>query len=378
MARLGSRPPGTRGQGLDSEPLPTALRVSPLLYGPWNGCYHPSTPPVWTRQVLLLKGSEVPAFSSLPLYWRVCLINAAVFLIDTVVLVVSPATISSDVTNSELGVLAIGLVLIMVLNALLLRGSLAPVDELISRMQRMNLQRLGERSPETRDGSVRQLVGSYNAMVSRLELEQARSNARALAAQEAERHRIAQELHDEIGQGLTVVLLGLKRAIDQAPDPLAKELLDLQDTARASLEEVRQVARRLRPGVLQDLGLVSALTALATDFITHTGSHVNRHIQTPLPLLSAEQELVLYRVAQEALTNTARHAHATAVDLTLSGDDDTVELCIIDDGGGLLLEQEGAGIRGMRERALLVGATLAIRPRTETSGTEVRLSIPLP
>ncbi len=320
----------------------------------------------------------MPAFSSLPLYWRVCLINAAVFLIDTVVLVVSPATISSDVTNSELGVLAIGLVLIMVLNALLLRSSLTPVDELISRMQRMNLQRLGERSPETRDGSVRQLVGSYNAMVSRLELEQARSNARALAAQEAERHRIAQELHDEIGQGLTVVLLGLKRAIDQAPDPLAQELLDLQDTARASLEEVRQVARRLRPGVLQDLGLVSALTALATDFTTHTGSHVNRHIQTPLPHLSAEQELVLYRVAQEALTNTARHAHATALNLTLTVDDDTVELSIVDDGRGLLLEQEGAGIRGMRERALLVGANLTIGTRSETPGTEVRLSIPLP
>jgi two-component system sensor histidine kinase UhpB len=310
------------------------------------------------------------------LYWRVCLINTAVFLIAVVVLVVSPATVSSEVSTSEVGVLAAGLVLIMVLNALLLRSSLAPVDELISRMQRINLARLGERSPETRDGSVRQLVRSFNAMVSRLELEQARSNARALAAQEAERHRIAQELHDEIGQGLTVVLLGLKRVVDQAPAHLAQELRELQDTARASLEEVRQVARRLRPGVLQDLGLVSALTALAADFSAHTGSQVHRHIQTPLPPLTAEQELVVYRVAQEALTNTARHAHATAVNLTLTGSDDTVALRVADDGHGLRPDQEGAGIRGMRERALLVGGDLTIQARPGTPGTEVRLVIP--
>jgi len=319
----------------------------------------------------------VPTFSSLPLYWRVCLINSAVFLVDTIVLVVSPATVSSEVSNSELGVLAAGLVLIMVVNALLLRSSLAPVDELIASMQRVNLERLGERSPETRDGSAQQLVRSFNTMVARLELEQARSNARALAAQEAERHRIAQELHDEIGQGLTVVLLGLKRAVDRAPEDLIQELQDLQETARASLEEVRQVARRLRPGVLQDLGLVSALTALAADFSTHTGGYVHRHIQTPLPELSAEQELVLYRVAQEALTNTARHANATTVDLALTGDKDSVELVVTDDGQGLGPDHEGAGVRGMKERALLVGGDLTIRNRPGTPGTEVTLRIPV-
>jgi len=325
----------------------------------------------------LLDGGEVPTFSSLPLYWRVCLINAAVFIVDTVVLVVSPATVSSEVSNSELGLLAVGLVLIMVLNALLLRSSLAPVDELIASMHRVNLERLGERSPETRDGSAQQLVRSFNAMVARLELEQARSNARALAAQEAERHRIAQELHDEIGQGLTVVLLGLKRVVDQAPEHLTQDLEELQETARASLEEVRQVARRLRPGVLEDLGLVSALTALAADFSTHTGSRVHRHIQTPLPQLTAEQELVLYRVAQEALTNTARHADATSVELALTGHDDAVELSVTDDGQGLRPDQEGAGIRGMKERALLVGGDLTIRPTPGTPGTEVKLRVPV-
>ena len=102
-------------------------------------------------------------------------------------------------------------------------------------------------------------------MLDRLEAERGASAARALAAQEGERQRIARELHDEIGQSLTAVLLGLKRAADPAPAPLRAELGAVTETVRASLDEVRQVARRLRPGVLDDLGLVSALDALAAD-----------------------------------------------------------------------------------------------------------------
>jgi two-component system sensor histidine kinase UhpB len=210
------------------------------------------------------------------LYWRVCLINTAVFLAAAIVLVVSPATVSAEVSVSELGVLALGLVLIMVLNSVLLRSSLAPVDRLIALMQQVDLERPGQRLAESTDGSVGQLVDSFNAMLSRLELERAQSNARALAAQEAERHRIAQELHDEVGQGLTVVLLGLKRALDLAPANVAEELYLVQESARASLEEVGEVARRLRPGVLEDLGLVPALAALATDFSKHSGGQVHR------------------------------------------------------------------------------------------------------
>lgn len=196
------------------------------------------------------------SLTSLPLYWRVCLINSAVFLAAAIVLVVSPATVSAQVSVSELGVLAVGLVLIMVLNSLMLRSSLAPVDRLIALMQRVDLERPGQRLTESTQGPVGQVVSGFNAMLSRLELERARSNAQALAAQEAERHRIAQELHDDVGQGLTVVLLGLRRALDLAPADLAEELELVQGSARRSLEEVGEVARRLRPGVLEDLGLV--------------------------------------------------------------------------------------------------------------------------
>ena len=163
---------------------------------------------------------------------------------------------------------------------------------------------------------------------------------------------------------------------DRVPDEVADELRLVQDTARSSLEEVREVARRLRPGVLEDLGLVSALAALATDTSTHSGIHVQRGLAAGLPQLSPETELAIYRVAQEALTNTARHAEADTVQLSLTRQGDSVALLVADNGRGIHGRTEGSGIRGMRERALMVDGKLSVRPRPE-GGTEVRLVVPV-
>lgn len=312
----------------------------------------------------------------LSLFWRVSLINGLVFAAGTAVLAFSPATVSSRVLWSEGVVLACGLTAMLFANSLLLRRSLAPLDRLMRLMERVDMLRPGERLPETReDGAVAQLVRGFNRMLHRLEAERGASSAHALAATEGERQRIAQELHDEIGQSLTAVLLGLKRAADRAPAPLAEELRMLQETARTSLDEVRAVARRLRPGVLDDLGLASALAALASDFTSHTGVRVVRNHAPGLPALTREAELVIYRVAQEALTNVARHADARSAELSLSGQGDGVVLRVVDDGSGVRGRPEGAGIRGMRERALLIGARLSIEGRTG-GGTEVRMVVP--
>jgi two-component system, NarL family, sensor histidine kinase UhpB len=315
--------------------------------------------------------------TSLPLYWRICLINGLVFVAGTAALAISPATVSSRVLPSEVVVLAVGLVVILATNALLVRTSLAPLDRLIKLMGSVDVRRPGRRLPEQGSGSVAILVRAFNAMLTRLENERGASNAMALAAQEAERHRIAQELHDEVGQRLTAILLGLKRVVDQVPADVAEDVLAVQDAARASLEEVRQVSRRLRPGVLEDLGLVSALSALATEFSTYSSAHVRRGFSRGLPKMSAETELVIYRVAQEALTNVARHADAKNVELTLGRQGDGVLLQVADDGRGLHGWAEGAGVRGMRERAMLVGGHLDIGPRVG-GGTEVRLLVPSP
>jgi len=261
-------------------------------------------------------------------------------------------------------------------NALLVKASLRPLADLTSLMQRVDLLRPGARSPVTGHGDIAQLIHTFNDMLDRLEAERATSSARTLAAQEGERQRIARELHDEIGQSLTAVLLVLKRTVDRAPDDLRDELRTVQETIRDSLEEVRQVARRLRPVVLDDLGLLSAIGALAADFSDASRIPVTRELDRRLPALSRSAELVLYRIAQESFTNIARHAGATGVTLSVTGVRDAVVLRIRDDGKGLDGPAEGAGIRGMRERALLVGADLSV-DSPASGGTEVRLVVPV-
>ena len=217
---------------------------------------------------------------------------------------------------------------------------------------------------------------SFNAVLTRLELERAEGNARALAAQENERRRIAQELHDEVGQSLTVVLLSTKRALDMRPDDIENELTLVRDSARASLDEVRRIVRGLRPGVLEELGLVTALGAIAQEFDMKSPVNVRHQLTARLPTLTANTELVIFRVAQEALTNASRHATAKTVDMRLLADPESVTLSITDDGRGMSTEGNGEGIRGMRERALAVGGELRIVPGTG-GGTEVSLRIPV-
>ncbi|KRV50768.1 histidine kinase [Wenjunlia vitaminophila] len=293
----------------------------------------------------------------------------------TALLLLAPVTVSVPVVLTEAVILVSGLVVMLVANAALLRIGLAPLDRLTRLMTTVDLLRPGQRLPVHGQGGVAELIRTFNAMLDRLEAERAASSARALSAQEAERRRIARELHDEVGQSMTAVLLELKRASDQADDPLRGELQQAQEITRLSLDEVRRLARRLRPGVLEDLGLVSALTSLTADFATHTGLRVRRHFDPDLPPLAPQTELVLYRVAQEGLTNVARHAEAERVELSLRHTDGAVVLRLADDGRGIGIACEGAGIRGMRERALFVGATLDIRS-DPASGTEVSLSVP--
>jgi two-component system sensor histidine kinase UhpB len=310
------------------------------------------------------------------LFWRVFLFNAAVFVVGTLVLVVSPATVSFPVELTEAIVLVVGLTTMLLLNLVLVRLSFAPLERLTGLMRRVDLLRPGQRLAVAGPSEVRELGRVFNEMLARLESERRESARRALAAQEAERKRVAQELHDEVGQTLTAVVLRLNDVAARVPPELRAELVDAQEAARSSLDDVRRVARQLRPEALDHLGLASALTALTSRFSEQTRIQVRRSIE-PLPPLSAEAELVLYRVAQESLTNAARHADASQVELRLTRTGSGVELCVTDDGCGLDGGgSDGYGIRGMRERALLVGGELAVSDRAG-GGVEVRLTLPL-
>ncbi len=320
---------------------------------------------------------EGEACGPVSLFWRIFALNAVVLGTATALLLWAPVTVSVPVLLTEAIILVGGLVVMLVANAALLRFGLAPLDRLTKLMTTVDLLRPGQRLPADGGGEVAEVIRTFNAMLERLEHERATSSARALLAQEAERRRIAQELHDEVGQSMTAILLGLKRAADDAPAPLRAELHEVREMTRAGLDEVRRLTRRLRPGVLDDLGLVSALTSLTEDFATHTGLRVGRRFDSDLPVLAPETELVVYRVAQESLTNVARHAEAEEVTVALRHADDRVVLEVTDDGSGIQAPREGAGIRGMRERALLIGATLDITPAPH-AGTRVRLTAPLP
>ncbi|MEU3608159.1 HAMP domain-containing sensor histidine kinase [Streptomyces sp. NPDC035033] len=308
------------------------------------------------------------------LYGRIFLLNAAV-LVLAAGLLLGPVTVSTPVLLGEAVVVLCGLVLMLVLNAVLLRVGLAPLGRLGRAMATADLRRPGTRPEVTGRGEIADLTAAFNAMLDRLETERATSSGRVLTAQEAERQRIARELHDEVGQTLTAVLLQLKHAAGHAPGELREDLRQAQETTRASLEEIRRIARRLRPGVLEELGLHSALRSLAGELST-SRLRVTTHLAPGTVPLDPATELVVYRVAQEGLTNAARHSGAGHVELRLGpAPGGGTRLLVRDDGRGTGGAAEGAGIGGMRERALLVGAELRVGPG-EAGGTEVRLDLP--
>jgi two-component system sensor histidine kinase UhpB len=306
-------------------------------------------------------------FSRLPLLWRVFAINAVLLVVATLLLALTPVTIHARIAIVEGLDLAVGLVAMLAANLLLLRHTLRPIDRLVERMRRIDLLQPGQRFPEQGGVEVAELTRTFNEMLERLETERRESGQRALRAQEAERRRIASGLHDEVGQVLTGVLLRLE-------DDETKEAV------RQALDEVRRIARELRPEMLEQLGLVSALTELSRKFSDSSGVQVERHFASELPPLSDDAELAVYRVAQESLTNIARHADATRVRMTLQPGAGSVVLRVLDDGRGIPVPEAFAlnghgGLRGMRERALLVGGALAVKRGSE-GGVEVRLEVP--
>jgi two-component system sensor histidine kinase UhpB len=298
---------------------------------------------------------------------------AAVLLVAAGLLIVTPMSVSVPITPWQFAVVLAGVALMLIAWLVLLRQALAPLASLTRLMRHVDPLAPGQRvdigaAPD----DVTALADAFNEMLDRLESERRESARRALSAQEHERRRIARELHDEIGQTLTGLLLRSEALARRAPDDLRADLESLRDAARRGAEDAREIARRLRPEALDELGLVSALQALAE----RTPIKVDYELDADMAL-DAEEELVVYRVAQEGLTNVVRHSGARRAQMTLRDEVDGVTLVVRDDGVGIppRAAEHGAGIRGMRERALLIGARLSVEPAGWT-GTEVRLEIP--
>jgi two-component system sensor histidine kinase UhpB len=317
----------------------------------------------------------------IPLLQRVVAINAllVVIAVAVTIAVLAPGRVTSLALNEELVAVVVAVALVVAVNVALLRRVVAPLQALTAFARRVDLTSLRQRVPEAEPTSeAGELALTFNDMLTRLEAERRESTGRVLRAQEDERMRIAQELHDQVGQDLTSVLLALSRIAQQTPPGLRGEVAAVNDAVRNSLENVRRIAIELRPEALDDLGLPSALAVLVERFSHQLELEVSEQIATDLPRLTPEVELVVYRVAQEALTNVARHSASRVAEVLLRRDGDGLVLMVRDYGIGLPRNAAaGTGIRGMRERAALIGATVTVANHRIGPGCEVRLEVPM-
>jgi two-component system sensor histidine kinase UhpB len=319
----------------------------------------------------------VDRLRSLPLFWQIFLPSAVVLVAVAAILALSPAAVSSTISSGQTVAIFAALVGIVLVNLLVIRRAVAPLERLTRLMARVDPLEPGQRAPESGSSAeTAKLAEVFNAMLDRLEIERRESAARMLSAQENERLRLARELHDEIGQSVTGLMLELDTVARQAPETIAEQLRESQEAARAIGDELREVVRGLRPEALDDLGLQSALVALTERFAEQGPIEFERRLDHTLTGLGDEADLVVYRVAQEGLTNVVRHSGATRAVLELSRAPGMAVLRVIDDGHGFGGAEPGTGIRGMRERAMLIGGRLSFTTEPDGGGV-LTLQVPI-
>ncbi|HET8567122.1 MAG TPA: sensor histidine kinase [Solirubrobacterales bacterium] len=281
-----------------------------------------------------------------------------------------------------LTVIALALVVVALVIALVReRRRLRPLEDLVEAMEKVDLSSARPLLPVSIDGvgeteEVARIELAFLRMMRRLEAERRRAGSAALRAQEEERARVARDLHDEVNQSLTGLLLRLEAAREAAPPELEGELAETKALANQAMTELLSLARQLRPTALDDLGLAAAIEGQ----VERLGSEIGGgfEVDGDFSDLGGDAQLVVYRVAQEALSNAARHSGAGRVEVRLRRTEGGgVVLEVADDGRGFAFDESerGLGIGGMRERALLIGAELTIESRPGR-GTTVRLTVP--
>lgn len=281
--------------------------------------------------------------------------------------------------------LVIGLALVVLALTLALvreRRRLQPLEDLVEAMEKVDLSSPHPLLPASIDGvgeteEVARIELAFLRMMRRLEAERRRAGSAALRAQEEERTRVARDLHDEVNQSLTGLLLRLEAAREAAPPELEGELAETKALANQAMTELLSLARQLRPTALDDLGLTAAIGG-QVEQLGRGEIDARLEVEGDFSDLGDDAQLVVYRVAQEALSNAARHSGASRIEVRLRrGEDGDVLLDVTDDGRGFAFDesQRGLGIGGMRERALLVGGELAIESRPD-HGTTVHLTVP--
>ena len=313
------------------------------------------------------------------LFTQVLALNASLVCLAAL-LAATLAGLELDETARVVTVILSAAALSLIVNLAVLRRRFTPLENLIQDMEKVDLARPGASIPPSIDGKaeteeVERIELAFLRMIRRLEAERRRAGSAALRAQEEERARVARDLHDEVNQSLTGVLLHLEAARAAAPPELGAELDQTKAAANQAMSELLTLARQLRPTALDDLGLRAAVEGLADSF--DAGDiEIAFEASGDFTGLPEDVQLVVYRVAQEALSNAARHSGAEKIDVALEEADGEVRLTVSDDGRGFAFAEAegGLGLPGMRERSLLVGGELDIESRPGT-GTTVRLRV---
>lgn len=339
----------------------------------------PAAAPLWWERLL-----------GLPIFYKVLIANTSIVVAGAVggTLLTMQSTARSGNTYELVAIFAIcGTVSSVVVNWFVLRAAFLPLARLERAVDQVRQGNFAVRAESTNlsDREFMALADTFNRMLDAVDEHRRRLHElsmKVVTAQEEERKRISRELHDDTAQALTAQLLRLKtvEATGGSADPAV--LADLIEITAQTLEGVRHMAYELRPPSLDDLGLSASLSGLVAQYHERFGLRVHFKSSCPRGRLSPVVELAVYRVAQEALTNVAKHARASEADMVLRVDDVRLMMEVRDNGRGfdsLSLERRtgvGLGLFGMRERAALAGGVLSV-DSAPSRGTKVRLDVPL-
>jgi two-component system sensor histidine kinase UhpB len=335
------------------------------------------------------RNSVLKTLLGIPVFYKVLIANSLIIFVGATggTWLATHLNVSPYATPMSLIIfITIGWFVSVVLNFVVLQIAFRPLTELGKVMKRV---RAGEnllRAPLTGvDSQADQLAEAFNMVLEALDEASRLRASQIIQAQEQERQRIARELHDETSQVLTSLLISLTLLEESVETQEARErIADTRALAHSTLRAIRNLSIDLRPSALDDLGLLPALRWYVKEYQKKCSIEVEFHATGFKERLPAEMETALYRIVQECLTNTAKHANANRVTITLKEETNRVYARITDDGQGFDYEallktpgqERGLGLAGMNERAVLLDGTLNIHATSE-QGTIIEVSIPL-
>jgi len=300
--------------------------------------------------------------------------------------VASGLDLGSSSERWEFMIIALAIVLTLCTNLWMLQRRFRPLERLID-----EIEAIDPAEPSSLDlrrsnpvEEIDRLASSFHGLLQRIEEERRRSGQLAMRAQEEERRRLARDLHDEVNQALTAILLRLEALAQDSPPARVEEVSELKRLVNQAMDELLNLARQLRPSALDDHGLMPAVETQLKRFSARTGVEVSISTDGDPDSLPEDVQTAVYRILQEALANVGRHAGATAVAVELEVAEERLELRVRDDGEGFdpgsLSRRDGdgpgsgLGLSGMAERARLAGGELDVRS-APGGGTTVTLRI---